>query len=95
MTTRPDEGKSERLAIRASRRERRLLDEASRAEGSTLSDFVLRHATRAAEDVLADRRLFTLSRERWMEFSAALDRPAREIPELRKLFESLSVLEQG
>ena len=40
----------------------------------------------AAETTMADRTLFILPAEKWREFNAALDAPAREIPALRKLF---------
>lgn len=86
--------KSERLSLRASATQRTLLREASQAEGTTVSDFVLRSATRAAEVVLADRRVFGLPDERWDAFVEVLDRPARDLPRLRKLLESPTVLDE-
>ena len=86
--------KSERLSLRASAAQRTLLREASQVEGTTVSDFVLRSATRAAEDVLADRRVFGLPDDRWDAFIEVLDRPARELPRLRKLLESPTVLDE-
>lgn len=86
--------KSERLSLRASATQRTLLREASQVEGTTVSDFVLRSATRAAEDVLADRRVFALSDDRWNAFIEVLDRPAQEFPRLRKLLESPTVLDE-
>ena len=86
--------KNARLGLRASEQQRALLQAASRAESTTVSDFVLKHATRAAEDVLADRRIFMLSTERWEAFTDALDRPTRELPQLRTLLEAPSVLEE-
>lgn len=86
--------KSERLSLRASATQRTLLREASQVEGTTVSDFVLRSATRAAEDVLADRRVFGLPHDRWDAFIEVLDRPARELPRLRKLLESPTVLDE-
>jgi uncharacterized protein (DUF1778 family) len=86
--------KSERLSLRASGTQRALLREASRVEGTTVSDFVLRSATRAAEDVLSDRRVFGLPDERWDAFVEVLDRPARQLPRLRRLLESPTVLDE-
>lgn len=85
--------KSERLGLRVSPWQRALLAEASRVEGTTVSDFVLSHSTRAAEDVLADRRAFMLPEDRWAAFVAALDRPDKEFPRLRKLLEAPTVLD--
>jgi uncharacterized protein (DUF1778 family) len=85
--------KTERLGLRASAWQRSLLTAASRAEGTSVSEFVLKHATRAAEDVLADRRVFMLPSAQWDAFNEALDRPAKELPRLRKLLGSPTVLD--
>lgn len=77
--------KTERLGLRVTADQRSLLEAASQAEGATVTEFVLEHATRAAEDVLADRRVFTLDERRWTQFAALLDRPAAEVPGLREL----------
>ena len=87
--------KSQRLGLRTSETQRALLVAASRAEGTTVSDFVLRHATRAAEDVLADRRVFTLSAEVWDRFAAALDRLPADVPGLAGLMNSPTVLDDA
>ena len=79
------EMKSERIALRVSESQRDLLYEASRATASTLSDFVLGAASRAAADVLADRQAFVLPAERWDAFVEILDRPERSLPRLRAL----------
>jgi len=86
--------KSERLSLRASATQRTLLREASQAEGTTVSDFVLRSAIRAAEGVLADRRVFALSDDRWNAFIEILDSPAQELPRLRTLLESRTILDE-
>lgn len=86
--------KNERIALRVSSGQRLLLDEASRAEETTLSEFVLRAATRRAEDVLADRRRFALSESAWAAFVELLDRPAVEKPRLRQLMTTPSILER-
>ena len=85
--------KAERLAVRVSASQKALLDHASRATNSTLSEFVLAAATLAAEDVLADRRRFVLPREDWNAFVGQLDAPPRSLPRLRKLLESSGVLD--
>ena len=90
-----DQRKSERLGLRTSPLQRALLAAASRVEGTTVSDFVLRHATRAAEDVLADRRVFVVSADAWDRFSAALDRPAAEVRGLDELMNTPTRLEHS
>ena len=88
-----EQEKTARLQLRASELQRSLLAAASQAEGTTVTEFVLRHATRAAENVLANRRLFLLSDERWDAFNALLDRPEQDLPRLRKLLEYPTVLD--
>lgn len=85
--------KAERLAVRVSASQKALLDQASRATGSTLSEFVLTAATEAAEDVLADRRRFVMPRQEWSAFVQLLDAPPRSLPRLRGLLESPGVLD--
>lgn len=85
--------KNERIGLRASEWQRALLLAASHAEGTTVSDFVLRHATRAAEDVLADRRVFMVASDVWERFATALDRPTQDVPGLEKLMNTPTVLD--
>lgn len=88
-----DTTKTERLGLRTSERQRDLLRAASDAEGTSVSDFVLAHATRAAEQVLADRRQFELTDRGWDQFVARLDEPERDLPRLRQLLEAPSVFD--
>ena len=86
--------KSERIALRASVRERELLYEASRTAVTSVSQFVLDAATVAAQSVLADRTRFELPAERWAEFVDLLDRPPVDKPRLRRLLTEPSVLDR-
>jgi len=86
--------KDERLHLRVDPQQKALLEAASRAAGDTLSGFVLRVASEAAADVLADRHLFILDEQAWQVFDQALSRPAAEVPGLRELLAAPSVLDQ-
>jgi uncharacterized protein (DUF1778 family) len=81
--------------MRVSATQKTLLDEASRASDITLSEFVLNAATRAAEDVLADRRRFVLPPKQWEAFVRVLDAPPQSLPRLRHLLSSPSVLDEA
>jgi uncharacterized protein (DUF1778 family) len=94
-TARPSRSsKDERIAVRASHEQRRLIAEASRVTATTMSDFVLRASIARAEDVLTDRREFRLSPDRWDAFVSLLDRPPVEKPRLRRLLTEPSILER-
>jgi uncharacterized protein (DUF1778 family) len=74
--------KDESIHFRVSAEERTILVEASRAEDQTLTDFIREAATRRAEDVLAEQRVFRLPPEQWNAFVAMLDRPVQRKPRL-------------
>lgn len=86
--------KAERLHLRVDPEQKALLEAASRAAGDTVSGFVLRAATEAAADFLADRREFILDEQTWQVFDQALSRPATEVPGLRELLSAPTVLDQ-
>jgi uncharacterized protein (DUF1778 family) len=52
-------------------------------------------ATRAAEGVLAERRVFMVSSEVWDRFTAALDQPAADVPGLEELMNTPTVLDEA
>jgi len=87
--------KAERLHLRVDPEQKALLEAASRAAGDTVSGFVLSAATKAAADVVADRRVFVLDEQAWQVFDQALSRPAAEVPGLRELLSAPNVLDQG
>lgn len=73
------------INLRASRRQRALIDRAAEALGRNRSDFMLEAACREAEAVLLDRRLFTLESAAFRTFTAMLDAPPAANPKLRRL----------
>jgi uncharacterized protein (DUF1778 family) len=85
--------KDERLHLRVEPGQKALLEAASSASGSTVSAFVLKVATEAAADILADRRVFVLDEAGWQAFDQALDQPAGEVSGLRELLSGPTVLD--
>ena len=82
---RKDEAKSVAINLRASARKRALIDRAAEVVGKTRTEFILDSASRAAEDVLLDQRLFLLDEARYAAFVEALDAAPRPTPRLRRL----------
>lgn len=92
MTT-IQEVKTERIDIRTTLYAKRLLQEAARVAHKNVSDFLLESGIAAAEQSLADRRVFALDDTAWHAFQAVLDRPvAKAKPHLRKLLTHKGVL---
>ena len=85
--------KAERLHLRLDPAQKALLEAASETTGDSLSSFVLTAATEAAASVLADRRVFLLDPDDWHTFDEALNRPAHDVPGLRELMTTPTVLD--
>jgi len=77
--------KGSRFSIRASALQKKVIAEAARIKKTTMSEFVLEESLAAAQKVIADQAQFTLPRKQWLDFCAALDRPPKSIPALRRL----------
>lgn len=85
--------KAERLHLRVDAEQKALLEAASQATGASVSMFVLKAATEAAADVLADRRVFVLDQNAWRVFDEALSRPPSDVAGLRELLAAPTVLD--
>jgi uncharacterized protein (DUF1778 family) len=84
----PSNGRGETINLRASRRQKALIDQAAEALGRSRSDFMLDTVCREAEAVLLDRRYFTLTGDAFKRFTAMLDKPPKDNPKLRRLLET-------
>jgi uncharacterized protein (DUF1778 family) len=80
------ETKTRRVHLRVAASDDELFRSAAAATHESLSEFLAESGRERAERVLADRTRFVLSRAQWRAFTAALDRPAREIPAVVELF---------
>lgn len=85
--------KSERIDVRTTAAAKDILQRAAAAAQKNVSEFLLDAGLTAAQEALADRRVFVLDSARWRTFLAALDRPVRKKPRLAKLLTVPSVLE--
>lgn len=83
--------RTEKLDLRLTAEDKRLLTAAAQAQRRSLSEFVLDSALCRAEEALADRRVFQLPPEKWDAFLAALDAPPQDLPRLRRLLSEPSV----
>jgi uncharacterized protein (DUF1778 family) len=86
-------GKSERIDVRTTPVVKALLQRAAASSHKNVTEFLLEAGINAAEETLADRRLFRLDDEQWKAFNDALDRPVVAKPRLARLLSKKSVLE--
>jgi uncharacterized protein (DUF1778 family) len=87
----PEQSRDRRFQLRATASDEELIRVAAEREGVTVTEFIVRSARERAERALADQTRFVLDEERWKAFTALLDRPARDKPRLRRLFEESHV----
>ena len=86
--TRELSGRGETINLRASRRQKALIDQAAHALGRSRSDLMLDTVCREAEEILLDRRYFLLSEDAFRKFTAMLDKPPKDNPRLRRLLKT-------
>ena len=89
--TTPEQPKDRRFQLRTTAREETLIKVAAARQGINVTDFILSAAREKAEEALADQTRFVVNELQWKQFMAALDRPAKEKPRLRKLFAEVHV----
>jgi uncharacterized protein (DUF1778 family) len=80
------ETKTQRVHLRVAASDDELFRSAAAETHQSLSEFLVASGRERAERVLADRTRFVLPPAEWRAFTAALDRPTREIPSLVELF---------
>lgn len=85
VRTRAKRERGETINLRASQKQKVLIDRAAQALGRSRSDFMLDTACREAESILLDRRYFSLPEDDFKRFVAMLDRPPKDNPRLRRL----------
>jgi uncharacterized protein (DUF1778 family) len=86
--TRDTRAREEIINLRASRKQKALIDRAAETLGRSRSEFMLETACREAETVLLDRRYFVVPEAAFKEFTAMLDRPPKDNPRLRRLLQT-------
>ena len=87
----PEQQRDRRFQLRATPSEEELIKLAADRLGVNVTEFIMRSARERAEQTLADQTRFVLDDKQWKAFMAALDRPARDSPRLRKLFQEQHV----
>ena len=85
--------RTEKLDLRLTPSAKQALRMAAEASHKTVSDFVMESALSRADEVLADRRIISLSAEGWQAFQEALDAPRRQLPRLGRLASTKTLLD--
>jgi uncharacterized protein (DUF1778 family) len=86
--------KEARIEVRTTIKRKAFITRGAKVSGQNVSDFILSSAQEKAEMILADQKEFTLQKDRWSKFVAALDRPQKEHKRLARLMSEPSILER-
>lgn len=78
------------INLRMKSQQRLLIDQAASALGKNRSEFLLEAATRAAQETLADQRVFPMTAEQWQRFHKALNAKPKVNSRLRKVLATVS-----
>lgn len=90
-----DAVRTERLNVRVTDDEARLIRVAAKQMRANVSSFLVESACLRAEEALASQRHLVYTAEQWEAFKTALDRPPVDKPGLERLLNEPSVLELG
>ncbi len=83
--------KDMRIDLRIENSQKNFLIYAASLRNTKLSTFLLDSALKEAEELVASKVHFPLSNQQWEAFFSTLDRPARTIPQLKKLFKEPNI----
>src|SRR4051812_1326043 len=86
-----EQPRDRRFQLRVTASEEELIRVAAERQGVNITEFIMRSAREKAEEALADQTRFVLDEARWNQFAAILDRPAKNKPRLRRLFQEKHV----
>jgi uncharacterized protein (DUF1778 family) len=78
--------RSRRIDVRVSDEQNALIREAAALSGQTVTAFLLDAAQERARELIDERRHLVMSEQAFARFSAALDAPGEDVPELTELF---------
>ena len=86
LTSAAKGSRDRRSQLRATAEEETIIKTAAERQGVNVTDFIIGSAREKAEQTLLDQTRFVLDDKQWKAFLAALDRPPKDKPRLRRLF---------
>jgi uncharacterized protein (DUF1778 family) len=87
--------RNERLNVRVTASQARLIRLAAQQSRASTSSFLVESACLRAEEALASQQHLVYTPAQWSAFTAALDRPPMLKPRLRRLLTAPSILERA
>jgi len=89
----PRTTKAKTLNLRVTEEQKSAFERAAIIKQTKVSSFILDNAYEAAQEIIRDQHIMSVSQEQWNAICHALDNPPKTNPALRKLMRSKSVFE--
>ena len=87
----PRTTKAKTLNLRATDEQKSAFEQAALIKQTKVSNFILDNAYEAAQEVIRDQHVISVSEEQWSAICQALDHPPKKNSALKKLMGSKSV----
>lgn len=83
-----------RISMRVDRQRKAVIARAAKIQHTTISDFVLENAYRAASEVVGDETSITMTKEQFERLCQVLDNPPKEnVAKMRRLLKTKTVFD--
>lgn len=93
MAQTPKPNKDSTLQLRLYPRQKDMISKAAELEQTSISNFVLEHAYKKAEEIVSAQTNFILPKEKWDKFVAVLDNEPNNNSKLRSLLKTKGIFE--
>jgi uncharacterized protein (DUF1778 family) len=90
----PRTTKAKTLNLRVTEEQKSAFEQAALIKQTKVSNFILNNAYEAAQEVIRDQHVMSVSEDQWNAICHALDNPPKSNPALRKLMRSKSVFKK-
>jgi uncharacterized protein (DUF1778 family) len=87
--------KAKTLNLRVTEEQKSAFEQAALIKQMQVSSFILNNAYEAAQDVIRNQYVFSVSKEEWQTICHALDNPPQSNPPLHKLMNTKTVFEKS
>ena len=88
------EVKAEKFMMRVTARQKAVIEHAAMLRQTTMTAFIIEKAYEAAQEIVLAERHIILNDAQWQVFNNALNAPAKDLPQLRKLIAQPDVWEE-
>ncbi|CAN5688890.1 hypothetical protein BH10CYA1_BH10CYA1_03970 [soil metagenome] len=86
--------KTKTLNLRVTEEQKSAFEQAALIRQTKVSNFILNNAYEAAQEVIRDQYIMSVSEDQWTAICHALDNPPKSNPALRKFLSSKSVFDR-